>query len=64
MSRDTAGPGGDGGRSKRGRDATAIWRAEVDAMCDRMQTTAFTSAALRLLNEPLRVQVPEHMRRR
>ena len=50
--------------SMKDRAALAIWRAEVDAMFDRMQTSVFTAAALRLLDEPLRVEMPEHLRRR
>jgi hypothetical protein len=32
-------------------------------MFDRMQTAEFTAAALKVLDEPLRVDVPEHLRR-
>ena len=32
-------------------------------MFERMQTPAFAEAARKLLNEPLRVRVPEHLRR-
>jgi hypothetical protein len=46
-----------------GRATIALWRAEVDAMFDRMQTAEFTAAALKVLDEPLRVDIPEHLRR-
>jgi hypothetical protein len=46
------------------RDASiAAWRAEIDAMFERMQTPEFARAALKALNEPLRVAVPDHLRR-
>lgn len=50
--------------SMRERANLALWRAEVDAMFDRMQTPQFAAAALKILDEPLRVEVPEHLRRR
>lgn len=39
------------------------WQAEVDAMYARMQTPEFAAAAREMLDEPLRVRVPEHLRR-
>jgi hypothetical protein len=47
----------------RGRLSTTLWEAEVDAMYERMQTAQFAEAARRILDEPVRVPVPEHLRR-
>lgn len=44
-------------------DRIADWEAEVDAMYGDMETPAFAEAALRILDEPMRVPVPEHLRR-
>jgi hypothetical protein len=46
------------------RATLALWRAEVGAMFDRMQAPAFAAAALRALDEPLRVELPENLRRK
>jgi hypothetical protein len=40
----------------------ALWRADVDGMFDRMQTPDFATKALKVLDEPLRIRVPEHRR--
>jgi hypothetical protein len=44
-------------------EAIRAWRADVDAMVERMQTPEFGAAMLRMLDEPMRVPVPEHLRR-
>jgi hypothetical protein len=44
-------------------EAIRAWRADVDAMYERMQTPDFGDAMLRILDEPMRVPVPEHLRR-
>jgi len=63
MRTQTADPGDDRGGSRTGRGAITIWRSEVDAMYDRMQTPEFAAAVQRALDEPLRVQLPAHLRR-
>jgi hypothetical protein len=42
--------------------AVARWHAEIDAMFARMQTPEFAAAVARILDEPMRVPVPEHLR--
>jgi uncharacterized protein (DUF433 family) len=39
------------------------WKKDIDAMFDRMQTPEFADAMQRILDMPLRVPVPEHLRR-
>lgn len=43
--------------------ARSTWRAEVDAMFERMQTPAFARAVLIAFDEPLRVDISDHLRR-
>jgi hypothetical protein len=38
------------------------WEASVDAMLERMQTPEFSEAAERVLDEPMSVPVPDHLR--
>jgi transcriptional regulator with XRE-family HTH domain len=50
------------GTRLRDRAATVLWEAEIDAMYEGMQTPEFAKAALRVLDEPMRVPVPAHLR--
>jgi hypothetical protein len=45
-------------------DPIARWRADVDEMFARMQTPEFERVARRLFEEPIRVAIPEELRRR
>jgi hypothetical protein len=54
-------PFDDDASTKRANPAVELWRAEVAAMFDRMQTPGFARAALKALDEPLRVAVPDHL---